>query len=73
MEKQRKSTFVSWLIVVLCAAGILLTGIFAYKVVGDRGQPGWEFRPVKDVPGESPNAIYKKLPNTQHIRGAEGE
>ncbi len=73
MEKQGKSTFISWLIVALCAAGILLTGLFAYKVVGDKGQPDWAYRPVKDVPGESPNAIYKLLPNPQHVKGAEGE
>lgn len=73
MEIRGKSSFVSWLIVILCAAGILLTGLFAYKVVGDLGQPGWAYRPARDIPGESPDAIYKKLPNPQHVRGTEGE
>ena len=73
MEKREKSKFASWLIVLLCCAGILLTGLFAYKVVGDLGQPDWAYRPAKDIPGESPDAIYKKLPNPQHVRGTEGE
>jgi hypothetical protein len=52
---------------------ILIQGLFAFSVVGDRGQPDWDYRPVKDVPGESPYAVYEKLPYPQHVRGAEGE
>ena len=51
----------------------LIQGLFAFSVVGDRGQPNWDYRPVKDVPGESPYAMYEKLPYPQHVRGSEGE
>jgi hypothetical protein len=52
---------------------ILIQGLFSLFIVGDQGQPSWDYRPIKDVPGESPYAIYQKLPFPQHIRGAEGE
>jgi len=68
-----KSEFRSWVIIGLIIAFILAKGVFAFVAVGDRGQPGWDYRPVKDVPGESPYAIYEKLPDSQHVRGSGGE
>jgi len=41
--------------------------------VGDLGQPTWNYRPVKDVPGESPYAVYQAQPYPQHVKGAKGE
>lgn len=67
------SAFKTWLVIGLIVAGILLKGAFTYSVVGDRGMPDWDYRPVKDVPGESPYAIYPKLPYSQHVRGMKGE
>ena len=52
---------------------VFAQGAFSYLVVGDLGQPDWEYRQVKDVPGESPYAIYEPLPYPQHIRGQKGE
>ncbi len=75
MEKTgpKESTFVTWMVILFCVLLILIKGLFAFSVVGDRGQPDWDYRPVKDVPGESPYAIYEKLPYPQHVKGAEGE
>ena len=42
-------------------------------MVGDQGQPTWDYRPILDVPAESPYAVYQPLPYPQHILGAEGE
>ncbi len=69
----KESTLVTWVVILLCVLVILLQGLFAFSVVGDRGQPNWDYRPVKDVPGESPYAIYETLPHPQHVKGAEGE
>ncbi len=69
----RESARLTWALVILLSAGILIKGFFAFFVVGDLGQPTWDYRPVKDVPGASPYAIYQKLPNPQHVRGAGGE
>lgn len=75
MEKaaRKESTLVTWVVILFCIILILIQGFFAFSVVGDRGQPTWDYRPVKDVPGESPYAMYKKLPYPQHVKGAEGE
>jgi hypothetical protein len=75
MEKAapKESTLVTWVVILFCIILILIQGFFAFSVVGDRGQPTWDYRPVKDVPGESPYAMYKKLPYPQHVKGAEGE
>ena len=63
----------TWVWVFLLVAFILFKGYFTFAVVGDLGQPTWDYRPVKDVPGESPYAIYEPLPYPQHIRGEKGE
>ena len=69
----KASTLVTWLIIVFIFAIIVGKGLFSFLVVGDLGQPTWDYRPVKDVPAESPYAVYKLLPNPQHVKGAEGE
>jgi hypothetical protein len=68
-----ESTRATWIVILLLVAGIVLTGMFGFYMVGDRGQPSWDFRPLKDVPGQSPYAIYPELPHPQHVRGAKGE
>ena len=72
-EMAGASSLSSWLIVILLALVILIKGFFSFFVVGDHGQPTWDYRPVQDVPGESPYAMYDPLPYPQHIKGAKGE
>ncbi|MDH3345069.1 MAG: hypothetical protein OEL58_07505 [Desulfobacteraceae bacterium] len=69
----KESTFGTWVIITLLLAWILGKGFFSFFVVGDMGQPTWNYRPVKDVPGESPYALYQVLPYPQHVKGAKGE
>ncbi|MDX9788291.1 MAG: hypothetical protein RBT11_16045 [Desulfobacterales bacterium] len=70
---EKKSGFPDWIIILLLFLIILSQGAFSFFVVGDQGQPEWDYRPVPDVPGESPYAIYEPLPYSQHIRGEKGE
>jgi hypothetical protein len=63
----------TWLLVGLMVAYILGKGFYSFFVVGDMGQPTWDYPIVKDVPAESPFATYKLLPDPQHVRGARGE
>jgi hypothetical protein len=73
-QVQKKSFAVTtWIVIILLALFILFKGALSFLVVGDMGQPDWAFRPVPDVPGESPYAIYEPLPFPQHVKGAEGE
>ena len=71
--RARESVVKTWFILVLLLALIIIKGSFTFLHVGDRGQPEWDYRPVRDVPGQSPYAMYKLLPHPQHVRGAEGE
>ena len=68
-----ESVLKTWMLVFSLLALILGKGFFAFFVVGDLGQPDWDYRPVLDVPAESPYAVYEKLPHPQHVRGARGE
>jgi hypothetical protein len=77
MEYSEHSTsaFKTWLLVVFFVAIVAFQGWLAYHLIGDRGQPGWDYRPIKDVPGQSPYAIadpYHPLPYPQHVRGEQG-
>jgi hypothetical protein len=66
------SALVTWVVIVGLLFLILLKGAFAFFLIGDRGQPGWDYRPVPDTPGESPYAVYQPLPYPQHVRGERG-
>jgi hypothetical protein len=63
----------TWVIVLLILSFIVFKDGLSYFVVGDLGQPDWDYRPAKDVPGESAYAIYPSVPYPQHVRGAKGE
>jgi hypothetical protein len=69
------SAFKTWLLVLFFIAIVAFQGWLAYNLIGDLGQPGWDYRPIKDVPSESPYAIadpYHPLPYPQHVRGEQG-
>ena len=51
---------------------VLFQGWLAYTVIGDLGQPDWDYRPIPDVYGESPYAMYPPVPYPQHVRGPQG-
>ena len=72
-SEKKEPAIRTWIIIFLATAAVIAQGFFSFVVVGDRGQPDWDYRPVKDVPGESPYAIYQKLPHPQHIRGDRGK
>jgi hypothetical protein len=63
----------TWVIILLLVVFIFFKGGLAYFVIGDLGQPDWDYRPIPDVPGESEYANYPSVPFPQHVRGAKGE
>ncbi|MDH4205499.1 MAG: hypothetical protein OEV45_08220 [Desulfobacteraceae bacterium] len=69
----KESTWITWVVIFLLLAWILGKGFFSFFVVGDLGQPTWNYRPIKDVPGESPYAVYQVQPYPQHVKGTKGE
>ena len=72
-SEHKESSLVSWAIIFLLLAWILGKGFFSFFMVGDLGQPSWDYRPIKDVPGESPYAVYELVPHPQHVKGDKGE
>ncbi|BBO68940.1 hypothetical protein DSCA_28700 [Desulfosarcina alkanivorans] len=72
-EIHRESLLRTWIWLGVMLGIILFKGFLAFTVVSDMGQPTWAYRPVKDVPAQSPYAVYQLLPNPQHVRGAGGE
>ena len=73
--EHQTSAFKTWLLVLFFVAIVLFQGWLAFTVIGDLGQPDWDYRPIKDVPGESPYAIadpYHPLPYAQHVLKAQG-
>ena len=47
-----------------------------YSVIGDLGQPDWDYRPIADVPAESAYAVYDPyhpLPYAQHVLKEQGQ
>jgi hypothetical protein len=68
-----RSPVPTYVIIFLLVLLVLAQGAFSYFMVGDRGMPGWDYRPVPDTPGESPYAIYEPLPHPQHVLGDKGE
>ena len=63
----------TWVVVILLLGWILFKGGLAYFMIGDPGMPEWDYRPVKDVPGESPYAMYETLPYVQHVQEENSE
>ena len=66
----------TWFLVLLMVGWVAFKGWLAYTVIGDLGQPDWDYRPIPDVPGESAYATadpYHPLPYAQHVRGELGK
>jgi hypothetical protein len=72
-SSEKTGALPDWLVILLLLLLILAQGFFSFWVVGDRGQPTWDYRPVADLPSESPYAIYAPLPYPQHVKGEKGE
>jgi hypothetical protein len=67
------SAGITWIVIFLLLGFILAQGFYSFYVVGDMGQPSWDYRSVEDLPGSSPYAGYPHLPFPQHVRGEQGE
>jgi hypothetical protein len=71
--EHKASAFKTWSLVLAMVGIVLFQGWLAYTVIGDLGQPDWDYRPVPDVYGESPYAMYSPVPYTQHVRAPLGK
>ena len=72
VSEEEKGNFRGWLIVIGIAVFFLAWALFAYFLVGDKGQGPWDFGTVADIPGESPYSTTppgagSAPPHEQHI------
>lgn len=76
-EHHNPSAVKTWSLVLLMVGWVVFKGWLAYNVVGDLGQPDWDYQPIKDVPGESSYATfappYQPLPYGQHVMFPQGQ
>ena len=74
---QHESSAVKTYFLILVMVGwVVFKGWLAFTVIGDLGQPDWDYRPIMDVPGQSAYASsnpYHALPYAQHVRGELGK
>jgi len=66
----------TWFLILLMLGWVVFKGWLAYTVIGNLGQPNWDFRPIPDVPGESIYTVsepYHPLPSGQHVSGQQGK
>lgn len=71
--KIKNTVLHTWLWIIVMIGIILGVGYFAFIVVADKGKPTWDYRPVNNLPSETPYGIYKNNPFGQHVRGKEGK
>jgi hypothetical protein len=74
--EHHSSAFKTWLLIVFFVGIVAFQGWLAYTLIGDLGQPDWDYRPIKDVPGESAYAVnepYHPLAYPQHVLGQQGQ
>lgn len=71
--KIKDTVALTWIWIITLFFTVLGIGVFTFFVVSDKGNPTWDYRPVKSLPSESPYAVYQKLPFPQHIKGKGGE
>ena len=70
------STFKTWMIVLALVGIVAFQGGLSFFVIGDLGMPDWDYRPIKDVPGESAYTLmhpYHPVPYSQHVIGEQGK
>jgi len=73
LPEEHGSTVGTWILIAAMLGIIFFKGLFSFIVVADKGQPDWDYRPVRDVPAQSEYATYQLLPHPQHIRGDKGK
>ena len=71
--KPKESLLRTFVWVTTMVAIILGVGYFSFVVVGDKGIPTWDYRPVNSLPSASPYAEYQINPLGQHVSGKEAK
>jgi hypothetical protein len=60
VEQKEKSSIKDWLVPIAIAVLFLLWGLLIFFMVGNKGQPPWDFGVVEDIPGQSPYSTERR-------------
>ena len=59
-EQKESSTLKNWLVPIAIAVLFLVWGLVIFFMVGNKGQPPWDFGAVEDIPGQSPYSTERR-------------
>jgi hypothetical protein len=59
-EQKENSTLKDWLVPIAIAVLFLVWGLVIFFMVGNKGQPPWDFGVVEDIPGQSPYSTERR-------------
>ena len=59
-EQKENSTLKDWLVPIAIAVLFLVWGLLIFFMVGNKGQPPWDFGTVEDIPGQSPYSTERR-------------
>ena len=60
IDQEEKSRIKDWLVPVAIAVLFLFWGLLIFFMVGNKGQPPWDFGVVEDIPGQSPYSTERR-------------
>lgn len=60
VEQKEKPSIKDWFVPIAIAALFLLWGLLIFFMVGNKGQPPWDFGVVEDIPGQSPYSTEQR-------------
>jgi hypothetical protein len=59
-EQKENSTLKDWLVPIAIAVLFVVWGLLIFFLVGNKGQPPWDFGAVEDIPGQSPYSTERR-------------
>jgi hypothetical protein len=60
VEQKDNPTIKDWLVPIAIAVLFLIWGRLIFFMVGNKGQPPWDFGVVEDIPGQSPYSTERR-------------
>jgi hypothetical protein len=60
IEHEEKANIKDWFVPIAIAVLFLLWGLLVFFMVGNKGQPSWNFGVVEDIPGQSPYSTERR-------------
>ena len=60
IDQEEKPRIKDWFVPIAIAVLFLVWGLLIFFMVGNKGQPPWDFGVVEDIPGQSPYSTERR-------------